>query len=77
MKKWVRNKIIKYASITTTITIVLSYVSLKYGKYVGLHHGLTIENFIISFIAIWIITNGVGVYVVAFESLKRKNKGQQ
>lgn len=77
MKKWVRNKIIKYVSITTTITIVLSYVSLKYGKYVGLGRSLTIENFIIAFIAIWIITNGVGVYVVAFESLKRKNKEQQ
>ena len=35
MKKYVRNKIIKYASITTAITLVLSYVSLKFGKYPG------------------------------------------
>lgn len=78
MKKYVRNKIIKYASITTAITLVLSYVSLKFGKYIGLHHdALTITNFIISFIAIWIITNVVGLYVVAYERLKRQNKEQQ
>ncbi|MFG1555138.1 MAG: hypothetical protein AAE985_01550 [Thermoplasmataceae archaeon] len=77
MKKYVRNKIIKYASITTAITLVLSYVSLKFGKYIGLTRSLTITNFIISFIAIWIITNGVGIYVVAYERLKRQNKEQQ
>ena len=77
MKKYVRNKIIKYASITTAITLVLSYVTLKYGKYIGLARSLTITNFIIAFIAIWIITNVVGLYVVAYESLKRQNKEQQ
>lgn len=77
MKKYARNKIIKYVSITTAITIVLSYVSLKYGKYIGLAHGLTINNFIISFIAIWIITNGVGFYLVMYEVIKKKNKEQQ
>ena len=61
MKKYVRNKILEYVSITSMISALLSYLILEFKGLYGGAHGLDLINFITAFIPFWVITNGMGI----------------
>ncbi|MHB1493114.1 MAG: hypothetical protein ACYCR7_06465 [Thermoplasmataceae archaeon] len=77
MKKYVRNKILEYVSITSVISALLSYLILEINYPYGSARKLDLINFITAFIPFWVITNVIGIYIVAYRHGKKEQRSNQ
>ncbi len=59
------------------ISALLSYLILEINYPYGSDRRLDLVNFIIAFIPFLVITNGIGIYIVAYRHGKKEQKSNQ
>ena len=76
MNQSVPNPFSLFFLLTLTSVFVGTILGLGIGLYGGAH-GLDLINFITAFIPFWVITNGIGIYIVAYRHGKKEQKSNQ